>query len=62
MRLNLKSIIWFIPFSLLIGGCSTKDNKVSQAENSINAIDMTVHVRTLASDDFQGRKPFTKGE
>lgn len=61
MRYNLKSLIWLILFSLLVA-CSTKDNQVSQAEDSINITDMAAHVRTLASDEFEGRKPFTKGE
>jgi Zn-dependent M28 family amino/carboxypeptidase len=33
-----------------------------QAENSINAEDLERHVLALASDEFEGRKPFTAGE
>ena len=62
MKQNLTSLLWLIPLTLLIA-CDTQENKaVQQAENSINTADMTTHVRILASDDFQGRKPFTEGE
>ena len=62
MKQNLPSLLWLIPFILLVA-CSTQENKaLQQAENSINTDDMTTHVRILASDDFQGRKPFTEGE
>ena len=62
MKQNLPSLLWLIPFILLVA-CSTQENKaLQQAENSINTADMTTHVRILASDDFQGRKPFTEGE
>lgn len=62
MKQNLPSLLCFIA-SILLVTCSTQENKaVQQAENSINTIDMTTHVRILASDDFQGRKPFTEGE
>lgn len=62
MKQNLPSLLCLIA-SILLVACSTQENKaLQQAENSINTIDMTTHVRILASDDFQGRKPFTEGE
>ena len=62
MRHTLKTILWLIPFTLL-AACGSNDNKaIQQAEHSINVDDMARHVRILASDDFQGRKPFTEGE
>jgi Zn-dependent M28 family amino/carboxypeptidase len=42
---------------LLFAACEKKPETVEVSEASIRE-----HVKTLASDDFQGRKPFTEGE
>ncbi len=47
---------------MFIVACSSSDKTVEQAENSVNAKDMAEHIKILASDEFQGRKPFTIGE
>jgi len=41
--------------------CTAYDN-ATKAENSINETDLERHIVALASDEFQGRKPFTPGE
>ena len=62
MRNYFKALFWLIPLTLF-ASCSTSNHKaVQQAENTINTEAMASHVRILASDDFQGRKPFTEGE
>ncbi|MDN4753202.1 M20/M25/M40 family metallo-hydrolase [Porphyromonadaceae bacterium W3.11] len=55
--------LWSLLLLVLLVACSTNPDKtLKQAEESINAEDMASHVRMLASDEFQGRKPFTEGE
>ena len=44
-----------------ITGCGGGDN-ARDAENSLNAGSLERHAMALASDEFQGRKPFTAGE
>jgi Zn-dependent M28 family amino/carboxypeptidase len=45
-----------------IVSCSNHKIDIQEAENSIKKNDLERHVLALASDDFQGRKPFTDGE
>jgi Zn-dependent M28 family amino/carboxypeptidase len=42
--------------------CGTPALEGQEAEESINASDLERHVLMLASDEFEGRKPFTEGE
>ncbi len=42
--------------------CSTQQMNSQEAENSVNEKDLERHVLALASDEFQGRKPFTESE
>lgn len=51
-------IISIVLGAFLISSCSDYKN----AEETINAEDMTRIVKEFASDEFQGRKPFTEGE
>lgn len=44
-----------------IAGCTVQPNW-QIAQQSINAKDLERHVLALASDEFEGRKPFTEGE
>jgi Zn-dependent M28 family amino/carboxypeptidase len=55
----------FPPLFLLLtlaAGCGGRPAGVQEAEDSINERDLERHVLALASDEFQGRKPFTEGE
>ncbi|MDF1550526.1 MAG: M28 family metallopeptidase, partial [Bacteroidales bacterium] len=42
--------------------CKTHETNFEEALNSINTTDLTNYVKVLASDEFQGRRPFTEGE
>jgi len=49
----------------VIAGCSTTsntENDVQSAYNSINKVQLAEHIKTLASDEFEGRAPSSKGE
>src|SRR5207247_7889654 len=43
-------------------GCALKGAESDEAAASITADDLMRHIRTLASDEFEGRAPGTKGE
>jgi Zn-dependent M28 family amino/carboxypeptidase len=43
-------------------GCAGRDADVRKAEESVSAAELERHVLALASDEFQGRRPFTDGE
>lgn len=60
MKILSKYICISIVLITLIS-CSN-NNQVLEAENSINEKDIERHIIALASDEFQGRKPFTIGE
>lgn len=56
-------IIYILSLAYLISACSGKESTDSdEAINTLSASDMKSYVKTLASDEFQGRKPFTEGE
>ena len=47
---------------ILAWSCSSEQNPLLIAEKSITAGDLGIHIEILASDEFEGRKPFTPGE
>jgi Zn-dependent M28 family amino/carboxypeptidase len=49
-------------FTLLVGMVLASCSDYKNAEETINAEDMTRIVKEFSSDEFQGRKPFTIGE
>ena len=49
-------------FALTFFACNSMLNDAQQAEESITVDDLKRHVKTLASDEFLGRQPFTPGE
>ncbi|MGS2720324.1 M28 family metallopeptidase [Paraglaciecola aestuariivivens] len=58
-----------LPIALAITGCNTEQAKpqtqvdnFEQAYQSINQDDLKTHIKTLASDEFEGRAPATLGE
>ncbi len=63
MRIKLIS---FFALAVMFSSCQTKTNDVSQADSvalkAINDTAFSKHIAVLASDDFEGRKPFTPGE
>ncbi len=58
----IKPTFYFSFFLLILFTSCNNKNNVEQAQNSINSADLEKHVKVLASDDFQGRKPCTSGE
>ena len=53
----------FLLIALMLSSCLTSDVPLSDdGLSAFSAARMEQHVQTLASDEFQGRKPFTEGE
>lgn len=55
----MKNYLIILALAILTASCNSGYRK---AEGTINAEDMTRIVKEFASDEFQGRKPFTIGE
>ncbi len=55
----MKNIFKFLLITLLTVSCKTEEPKKVKAEVSKETLEK--HVEVLASDDFQGRMPFTEG-
>jgi Zn-dependent M28 family amino/carboxypeptidase len=55
----MKNTLKFILFTLLIVSCKTEKSDAAIAE--VNQETLGKHIEVLASDDFQGRMPFTEG-
>jgi hypothetical protein len=47
---------------LVLGGCSRTDVDLEHALATINARDLAEDIATLASDEFEGRQPASRGE
>jgi Zn-dependent M28 family amino/carboxypeptidase len=61
-RSNFKTIHHILMAAVILLSCS-KDHYVQEdAVNTITRQSLENHIRVLASDEFQGRKPFTEGE
>ncbi|NOU49238.1 M28 family peptidase [Pseudoalteromonas sp. JBTF-M23] len=63
--MKLKMTLSALTIAVLSGCASTASNTsadVQAAYNSINAEQLAQHVKTLASDEFGGRAPSSKGE
>lgn len=63
LRSNLKTLkkaLLILTLPCVLWSCTQKVEK--EIEPSISEASLRSHVETLASDDFQGRKPFTEGE
>jgi len=57
--MNYKSVLFSLTIILLLTSCQSDYQK---AESTINGNDMKRIVTKFSSDEFLGRKPFTKGE
>lgn len=68
MRLVIRQISFAMCFALILLSCSEKGTSETGGyvqEDGLDQISLTgfeEHIRVLASDAFQGRKPFTEGE
>ncbi|HYG39012.1 MAG TPA: M28 family metallopeptidase [Cytophagales bacterium] len=65
----MKNNLFFLIFLIILFNCAkkeTRENNAYEADSAaikaINEQDFAIHIKTLASDDFQGRRPFTEGE
>ncbi|MFY8297266.1 M28 family peptidase [Pseudoalteromonas sp. SS15] len=60
LRITLSAIA-----AAVLAGCvstSNTSNDIQAAYNSINETQLAEHIKTLASDEFEGRAPSSKGE
>ena len=57
---NSVYTLFIIVLIFVLTSCGERDLK--RGESSINSADMENYIRSLASDEFMGRKPFTAGE
>lgn len=55
------AVLLFTSFSCNTESESSDDKAIEEALNSINAEDLKKHIGVLASDEFEGRLPATKG-
>jgi len=63
--MNVKNTFLLLALSMAIMSnlnCNNSYEDLENAMNSINTQDLAKHVKVLASDEFEGRRPFTKGE
>ncbi|UCD38560.1 MAG: peptidase M28, partial [Fidelibacterota bacterium] len=56
---SIKYLLYLISIIVLISGCGTGD---AIARRSITSRDLAADIAILASDDFKGRAPSSKGE
>ena len=54
--------IFYAFLSLSILSCNTDNDSASTPDEAISENGLVGHIKTLASDEFQGRKPFSEGE
>ncbi|TAJ08178.1 M28 family peptidase [Marinilabiliaceae bacterium JC017] len=62
IRIMIKRTIYFLSVFLAAVGCQNQERQLQKAEAVISEANMTAYVQELASDAYQGRKPFTEGE
>lgn len=61
--MNKNTSILFLCLGIFVlNACHRQDNDLSKAENKISTDEMVGYIKTLASDEFEGRKPFSNGE
>ncbi len=58
----MKRKYWLFGFILLFLFACSGETDFRRAEKAVNTVEMGKHIAMLASDGFQGRKPFSKGE
>ncbi len=59
-----SALLWsaFLAAAGFPAGCGGPDSDFKNAQSTVNESDLERHVRTLSSDEFEGRRPFTAGE
>tara|TARA_R100000935_G_scaffold27026_1_gene47117 strand:- start:498 stop:2132 length:1635 start_codon:yes stop_codon:yes gene_type:complete len=58
----MKNLVSLLTLILLLAGCKSNSNKEDISTVEVDSITIGNAIKILASDDFQGRKPFTEGE
>jgi Zn-dependent M28 family amino/carboxypeptidase len=60
----MKSLYWYLILVglILLNACQEQTNELEKAKQSINEKDITEYIKTLGSDEFMGRRPFSEGE
>jgi len=58
----MKKIFNFLFLSLILWSCGTGGEEAQNPDLTITENGLADHIKTLASDEFQGRKPFSEGE
>ncbi len=59
---SFKRFLTFLLVATVLFSCGPGGRTLTDASEAITLRGMEAHVRILASDDFQGRLPFTEGE
>ena len=62
MKSHVRILIYSISIILLIDGCSSENDALDEALQSITPQDLASDTQILASDEFEGRGPTTPGE
>ncbi|MFA8435768.1 MAG: M28 family metallopeptidase [Marinifilaceae bacterium] len=57
----ITKCLWGISIFLVVS-CTSPEKQLQKAESVISVEKMAEYIKTLASDEFQGRKPFSEGE
>ncbi|MGE5518552.1 MAG: M28 family peptidase, partial [Candidatus Dadabacteria bacterium] len=57
-----KSFLLFLSVAIVVTACNSNNSNSNNESSGINPGSLKKHVEVLASDSFQGRKPFTEGE
>ncbi len=60
----MKNVFFFFAVILLLTACNQNESSSSAQEGvaSFNRDSLMLHIKVLASDSFEGRKPFSAGE
>lgn len=58
----MKNTVQIFLTALLLSSCAPRQQDLQPALNGITAENLLTHIRTLSSDEFEGRSPGTKGE
>jgi Zn-dependent M28 family amino/carboxypeptidase len=60
--MDYRPMLRLISVFLLVFSSCQDEKDFRNAERSVSIVEMGKHISVLASDEFQGRKPFTEGE
>lgn len=60
--MNTKNYLIILMIAIAFAGCNNKNNGIEDVKNSITIEKLQERISVLASDEFEGRAPATKGE